>query len=597
MMRVCIRYENNQKYKFILRILRLHGVFFKVVVLLYLIFAQIGYGNGIVLGASLSNQEARNLYVYGKVYNLVRYFKPCKCKWNNLLISSLPNVVFAKNDFELVEKLNAFLKSFTPAGQVTFNEPKSTFEFTSRYYKSFVHYGYGEDIGDKYSSIFERIFSKRLYESKIKKVIPNEGPSFLYTAQLTDSLYITLPLFSDKKLISKDVLNEPLLDNSKYFQLADLIIIYGIVQHFYPYKGYIQESWDRHFFKHIDDALKGVDYTTNIQQFISKMNDGHAMASRAVFADINHIYGPDLSLVDINNKIFVQSLGSSIVNIMQGDEIYSVNGKPVVNLYRYFLTMSSAATDLHRSKLALNWMLLGHRDSVLYLQIVRNDSIVDYYLERKKTSIMATSNMVNTNVITLLDDGIIYIPGKIGYKEFKKYISQINTDSRIIIDLRTYPSIHPRFIGHFTESKVQSPKWLLPIITLPNYEGISYDTSGRWTLRPKKPFFENVVFLLDETSLSYTESLLGILEYYNIGTLIGRPSAGTNGNVAMADLLKGGSFYFSGLKVLKHDDSPWHGVGAIPDIVVKLTEKGLSTNKDPILEKAVEYLNNLNIQE
>ncbi len=79
-----------------------------------------------------------------------------------------------------------------------------------------------------------------------------------------------------------------------------------------------------------------------------------------------------------------------------------------------------------------------------------------------------------------------------------------------------------------------------------------------------------------------------IYEGFKLATIVGQPTAGTNGNVNPFTLPGGYNISWTGMKVLKHDGSQHHGVGIIPDVLVNKTIKGVKEGRDEFLEKAIE---------
>ena len=69
------------------------------------------------------------------------------------------------------------------------------------------------------------------------------------------------------------------------------------------------------------------------------------------------------------------------------------------------------------------------------------------------------------------------------------------------------------------------------------------------------------------------------------------PTAGTNGNISTNRLPSGFTAVFTGMKVLKHDQSRDHGVGILPTVPVSPTIAGLADGRDEQLEKALEIVN------
>ncbi|HYM60391.1 MAG TPA: S41 family peptidase, partial [Thermoanaerobaculia bacterium] len=94
-------------------------------------------------------------------------------------------------------------------------------------------------------------------------------------------------------------------------------------------------------------------------------------------------------------------------------------------------------------------------------------------------------------------------------------------------------------------------------------------------------------FLTDGSAISYAESIMGIVEAYKLGEIVGEPTAGTNGDINRIRLPGGYTISFTGMKVLKHDGSPHHGVGIRPTIRASRTIAGVAAGRDEQLEKAI----------
>ena len=73
-------------------------------------------------------------------------------------------------------------------------------------------------------------------------------------------------------------------------------------------------------------------------------------------------------------------------------------------------------------------------------------------------------------------------------------------------------------------------------------------------------------------------------------SVVGRNSAGTNGNVTRLWMPGGVTFTFTGMEVLFPDRSRFHGVGIVPDVEVVPTAEDLAEGRDPELLKAIELL-------
>jgi C-terminal processing protease CtpA/Prc len=71
-------------------------------------------------------------------------------------------------------------------------------------------------------------------------------------------------------------------------------------------------------------------------------------------------------------------------------------------------------------------------------------------------------------------------------------------------------------------------------------------------------------------------------------TVVGRQSAGTNGNITGVQLP--GAFAFTGMEVVHTDGSTFHGIGILPDVEVAPEAGDLRDGRDTTLEAAIAVL-------
>jgi C-terminal processing protease CtpA/Prc len=161
----------------------------------------------------------------------------------------------------------------------------------------------------------------------------------------------------------------------------------------------------------------------------------------------------------------------------------------------------------------------------------------------------------------------------------------------IIFDMRGYPG-QPgiQALAHLTDNVIRSAKWNIPQPSMPDRLDFPFVESG-WPVQPAKPYFTaRRVFLTDGRAISYAETVMGIVEYFKLGEIVGGPTAGTNGNVNPFRLPGGYTIAWTGMKVLKHDGSQHHGIGILPTVPASRTRKGVSEGKDEILLRGLEVV-------
>ena len=192
----------------------------------------------------------------------------------------------------------------------------------------------------------------------------------------------------------------------------------------------------------------------------------------------------------------------------------------------------------------------------------------------------------------LIEDSIFYINlDIIEMDTIKNLLPQLEKSKAIICDLRGYPNSNHDLISHLLKSDDTTSAWMqVPQIVYPDHEKtIGYKEYG-WMMKAKKPYLgdKKVIFIVDGQAISYAESYMGYIEGYNLATIIGQPTAGTNGNINPFKLPGGFSISWTGMKVVKHDRTQHHGVGIIPDIYVNKTIQGVKEGRDEFLEKAID---------
>jgi C-terminal processing protease CtpA/Prc len=148
-------------------------------------------------------------------------------------------------------------------------------------------------------------------------------------------------------------------------------------------------------------------------------------------------------------------------------------------------------------------------------------------------------------------------------------------------------------ISHLLRQQDTSDSWMqIPKIIYPDRENITGYVCSGWNVKPKEPRIKGkVVFLINARAISYAESVMGYIEHYKLGEIVGQPTAGTNGNVNPFRLPGNFTISWTGMKVVKHDGSQQHLIGILPTVPVQRTIKGVMEGRDEYLEKALEIIN------
>jgi C-terminal processing protease CtpA/Prc len=85
--------------------------------------------------------------------------------------------------------------------------------------------------------------------------------------------------------------------------------------------------------------------------------------------------------------------------------------------------------------------------------------------------------------------------------------------------------------------------------------------------------------------------VMGYVADRKLATIVGAPTAGTNGNVTSFTVPSGFVIAFTGMRVTRHDGhTPFHLAGVQPQVPAEPTLEGLSSGRDDVLERALAHI-------
>lgn len=373
-------------------------------------------------------------------------------------------------------------------------------------------------------------------------------------------------------------------------RLGNVINAYNVFQHFYPYFDVVDVNWERELEKALERSFndqKVNDHVTTLEKFTAPLRDGHIWVSggnRGRFA-------PAIHWEWIEDKLIITKVKDEKLNLQVGDEVTSIDNLPIDEYFTEIISRISAGTEGWLKYRGLSTALLGEKDSEIKVEV---NGVLRSLKREKKYSSKGSKPSIQENDHKLLDNGIYYLNlNSVEMDTITELMPELEESKGIICDLRGYPNGNHDFISHLLSEKDTSTAWMrIPEFIYPDQEKIvGYDNHG-WEMEPKKPYLgdKKIVFLTEGRSISYAESYMSFIEGYKLATIIGQPTAGTNGNVNPFNLLGNIRLSWTGMKVVKHDGSQHHAIGVLPDIYVNKTIEGLKQGKDEYFEKAIEVI-------
>lgn len=552
----------------------------------------------------ISERGLSNIIAFARLMGYVRHFHPsdeaAKTDWSSFSVDGIRQVERAKNAKELRQKLNLIFKPIAPTITIYSGNkmPPSPSPPTSTT-KALMwrHLGFGTGVPGIYKS--ERI------ELEIKDgKIPSDAPSLIKT-ELGNGISAIIPtvVSTDRNgtLPHRKLSSETTIDTSELFsgndratRLADIALVWNIFEHFYPYFDEVKIDWAKVLPETLKMAATDTDeeeFVKTLQMLVSRLQDGHG---NVIFGNSARFIPPIL-LDLIEGKVVVTYIAKPIEGLNLGDAILSINGKPIAQALSEKEKLVSAATNQWKIYRSLADLVGGQKDEIAKLEIE------PWQKAGQKTEISVKCDTAVNSInekqnkkISELEPGIFYLNiDQITDNDFNEILPKLEKAKGIIFDFRGYPKLQDpfSFLSHLNDKPMTSARFLIPLITSPNHQKIQFERGREWDLKPAAPFLTaKKVFITDGRAISYTESMMGIVENYKLGEIVGGATAGTNGNTNSFSLPGGYRIVFTGMKVQKHDGSQHHGIGILPTVKVKRTRAGVAAGRDEFLEKGLEIV-------
>ncbi|NQX38370.1 hypothetical protein HQN84_05905 [Pedobacter steynii] len=445
-------------------------------------------------------------------------------------------------------------------------------------------------------------FTKPASISAITSIKPGENiyasiPGTLYATKTATYPKVDSVSFIAFQKKIKDYWSKKPKEYAQEARLANLVITLSVLKFAFPYwedtKTNPEKLFSFLFARTIKDN-NNQDFLTSLRLMSAKLNDGHMGISYAGSDRIEE-QSVNIETEMIDRKIYVKRvLDSSLTYIPVGSIIDSIDGESAQKTFdsKFRLISGSPQWRSYKSLLAL---FDGLSDSVKL--IINNNGVRTAFKIPRLSPAQEYRPIALPGYVPkdgLLSDDIYYfnLAGDSVMKNINASLSRLAHAKSIIFDMRGYPkeSVSGIF-GHLLQCS-EHTKWLHVPKLSPGNHRKDFESMG-WNLGPKPPYFNGkIIFLSDACSQSQSESILGYVKGLKLGTIIGKATSGTNGEVQDINLFENFRVFFTGTKVTNADGTKSHYKGIIPDIVVRSTPAGLKEGRDEVLDKALAFARN-----
>lgn len=372
-------------------------------------------------------------------------------------------------------------------------------------------------------------------------------------------------------------------------RLGNMINCWNVFQHFYPYFEEVGVDWDLA----LEDALKGSftdageKHIMRLEMLTAKLKDGHVRVNASNTA----YYVPPFRWEWVEGQLIITKVFDPDSELRRGDRVTHIEGEGAETYFEEIRSRISAASEGFMEYRAASASLFGKKGTTFKIRVNGTDHSFERVLHFYDQGAGQQREMYK-----ILENGIIYLNlDLMPMDSIRAIMPRLTASNAIIADLRGYPTGNNHIlITHLLSRKDKSGQWMqIPQFIYPDRDKtVGYVKTG-WKLKPHRPYLggKKVFFLIDGSAISYAESYMGLIEGYGLATIVGQPTAGTNGNINVFTLPGGYNVSFTGMKVVKNDGSQHHGIGIQPHVYVEKTIEGIKAGRDEFLEKAIELAN------
>ena len=371
-------------------------------------------------------------------------------------------------------------------------------------------------------------------------------------------------------------------------RLGGVVIAWNVFQHFFPYFDQVPVDWDDVLTRSLEKALAdrtAGDFAATLKRMDAALQDGHG---NVIYRKPGLETGPPFVVGWVEASVVItKSLDPE--TFRPGDIILALDGRPADELVKESWDLMSGSPQWKEHK--FSWTFgSGPAGSTAKVRLRRDGQELEASFVRPQSP---PSQPAAGPGLRKLDGGVYYVDLSVAtWDEIAAKLAEIAAAKGVVFDLRGYPNGTHMILTHLLRAPDSSRAWMrIPQVIVPDHDSpLTYLELG-WGLPALSPHIRGrVVFITDGRAISYAESVMGFVEHYKLGEIIGEPTAGANGNVNFVQLPGGFRITWTGMRVVKHDGSQHFTVGIRPTIPLKPTVKGIREGRDELLEKALETI-------
>ncbi len=515
----------------------------------------------------IGEQQISNLHRLAKVWGFLKYYHPAVVKgkydWDQQLLAQIPRVMTKTTPEEVNLLLVEWVAELSKVQATTTYEVPGEVKLMPP----------NEWITD------EVLLGKRLSQALGDLVHAKRGKK---------SHYVNLG-GSQGEFTNEEVYTSYKGDEVNMNLLA-LFRYWNIIQYFYPYR-YLTNDWDSvltHYIPRFYDASTSIDYKMLIQELATEINDAHAIMYDE---DLKNHFGARAPAFDVRNvegKYVVYRLLPGFDHdhgVARGTVITHINGEVASEKVRSLRKYVPASNEPGKEYGAIQMALRTNSDGLsLTLESGHTVSVPAHDLQAVRPQWLR----IPSHKILPGNIGYLYL-GSVEPGTVDEIFAKFSSTSGLVVDLRCYPSHYMMELFKYISEDFDPFLWGTKGSTaMPGL--FTFDpVTSKVTANPEY-YRQRIALLVDELTLSQSESYAMAFQVNPNTTIIGSTTAGADGDAVpvilpgdvMTAITSWGAYY--------PDGGETQGIGIIPDVTIRPTIMGLQSGADELLDLAVKIL-------
>ncbi|WP_098744632.1 S41 family peptidase [Paenibacillus sp. EZ-K15] len=528
--------------------------------------------------SSLSEQKIEDFAKLGKVWGMVKYYHPKvvsgDINWDYELFRVMPSILEENSD------VNSILYDWVHAlgNESISGDLEQQYQFSEEFIQLSPTTDWSKDekyLGTDLSLELSKILDSNISERKNAYVSFNdESPLGIMH---NENAYTSMKF-----------------DDTGY-RLLGLFRYWNIIEYYFPYKDVIEEDWDQVLLEFIPKMIDGSDYDSyfmTLAELTTRVHDSHVYLGGKNRESITEYFGTyrlPANFVEINNQIVISTVYNKC-GLEVGDIVLKVGDNSIDELLedrRKYISQSREDTS-------------GHFFNALFRTHQKNMDVT-VIRQGKTKNISATSSLQEINYFVYtksqaMENGEIYYinAGLLVDGEIDSIMKKWWDTKGLIVDLRNYPSssVDYKLAQYLIPSEEEFAKASLPNRAVPGEYYFEPLTSGKPQRTDDEVYKGKVVILINEHTMSNGEFTTMLLRKTENSIVLGRPTAGADGNLFRITLPGNIKTGISGIGIFYPDKKPTQRIGVQPDIRLDPTIEGIMEGRDEYVEKAVEIIKN-----